>query len=299
MSCDKVSGQQHMQRALLDRCERSGIYAEPDDADFLCYVQVTSDESLLDKWKAWKSNGKKIVFIHHYMSKSFYERCNIFKVKGLFEEIDFHIIISKQSELYDYLVLERAVEPQKIAAYEQAGSEYVVLREEYFKFPEEKIDKSIMFCGKAVKGLDKFVELTKDMTDWRRIILCPDPEKSTANLNEYEIYTDKKFSEVYKTMSNVQFIYVPSVYNAPRMHLETVIQEAIPCGTLVIVDEEFVDVLGSDDIVSDGFVLKRGLKHINYSEMKHRQRRARKFQENNFYTLSEILDKNIETILSV
>ena len=299
MSCDKVNGQQHMQRCLMNKCKEMNIYSEAEDADILCYVQVKPDENLVNDWRRWKAQGKKIVFIHHYMSKSFYERCNIFKLPGLLEELDYQIIISKESELYDYLINGRNCDPAKIAAYEQAGSEYNVLREKYFKFFPEKIEKSIMFCGKAVKGIDKFVEFTKNMSDWKRIILCPDPEKAKSDLSNYEVYNNKTFDSVYEVMSNTQFIYVPTSYKAPPMHVETVVQEAIPCGTLVVVDEDFVDIIKSDDFQDKGFVMKSALKYLTDKDCRTRQRRAKSFQETYFLTLSDILKKNIETLQSI
>lgn len=289
LSCDKISGQQHMQRALRDFVIAQGLFSSKDDAKILVYVQVPFDDKLLTEWKRYKEQGKKIVFIHHYMSKSFYERCAIFKQEELFELINYHVCISKMSELYSYLI-SRDIQRQNIFIIELAAAEYTDLRKKYFKEPTEKLPSSILFVGRAVKGIDKFVDYANEYNFAHKIICCPDVEKCTKNLSTFTVYTDKCFDSLYKIMSQCQYIYCPSVYNTPPFHLETVLQEAIPCGCIPIVDESYKAILLTDTLQQYGFakedsLLKSDLEFTVY------QKQLQRFQETMYDTLTQTLNK--------
>lgn len=289
LSCDKISGQQHMQRALRDFVISQDLFSAKDTAKILVYVQVPFDDKLLSEWKCYKEQGKKIIFIHHYMSKSFYERCAIFKQEGLFELIDYHVCISKMSELYSYL-LSRGVQRQNIFIIELAAAEYTDLRKKYFRESTEKLPSSILFVGRAVKGIDKFVDYANEHNFAYKIICCPDIKKCTKDLSTFTVYTDKCFDSLYKIMSQCQYIYCPSVYNTPPFHLETILQEAIPCGCVPIVDESYKVILLTDTLQQYGFaeedsLLKSDLEFTIY------QRQLQKFQETMYDTLTQTLNK--------
>lgn len=296
LSCDKVSGQQHMQRALRDFVIAKGLFSSKDDAKILVYVQVPFDDKILAEWKRYKEQGKKIVFIHHYMSKSFYERCAIFKQEGLFELIDYHVCISKMSELYSYL-LSRGVQRQNIFVIELAAAEYTDLRKKYFKEPTEKLPSSILFVGKAIKGVDKFVDYANEHNFVHKIICCPDIEKCTKDLSTFTVYTDKRFESVYEIMSQCQYIYCPSVYNTPPFHLETVLQEAIPCGCVPIVDESYKAILLTDTLQQYGFVEENSLLKSDMDFAVY-QKQLQRFQEVMYNTLTQTVNKIVVYIKS-
>ena len=295
LSCDKVNGQQHMQRALRDYCIEKDIYTEKDDADILVYVQVPFDENILDEWMKYKVQGKRIVFIHHYMSKSFYERCAIFKIEGLFDLIDYHVCISKDCELYDYL-LSRKINKDRIFILELAASEYTQLYKKYFKQVYDKEVNSICFIGKAIKGVDKFVDYCNEYLFTKMYILCPDIEKCHKDLSKFIVYTNKRFDEVYEIMSKCTFIYCPSVYNTPPMHLETSLQEAIPCGCIPVVDDSYKEILKTKDIQKYGFVLQN---EVNKYDLSTLQQSAIAFQKKNYLTLSQTLAKLVKYFQSI
>ena len=291
LSCDKVSGQQHMQRALKNRVIEKGLFAEKEDADVLVYVQVPFDETIVSEWAHYKDLGKKIVFIHHYMSKSFYERCAVFKIPGLFELIDYHICISKECELYDYLISK--VSPSRVYTTELAAAEYPSIYANYFRAIDDKDDASICFVGKVVKGLDQFVKFCKDKNFKRKVILCPDIEKYDGNLDSFEVYTDKKFEQVYEIMSACQFIFCPCVYKTPSYHLETVMQEAIPCGCIPVVDPIYKEIMHEPNLAKIGFMCS---DEFTTEELDKYQYNAVRIQKLYYLTLTETLDELIIVI---
>lgn len=295
LSCDKVSGQQHMQRALRDYCIEQNIYADKLDADILVYVQVPFDENIIDEWKTLKAQGKKIVFIHHYMSKSFYERCAIFKINGLFELIDKHVCISKTCELYDYLI-SRGIDKTNIFTTELAASNYDMLYHNYFKSVNEKLPNSIIFAGKVIKGLDRFVDYCSTHKFNHKTILCPDVHKYEGDLSDFTVYSDKKFSEVYEEFAKHMYLYCPSVYNTPKMHLETVMQEAIPCGCVPLTDHSYLDII--DNFDTSGFVLDSEYP-LSRNDYAIHQCDAISFQQKNYLTLEKTLKNIIQFCLSV
>ena len=286
LSCDKVSGQQHMQRALRDFVIAKGLYSEKENADVLVYVQVPFDDTIINEWTRYKNEGKKIIFIHHYMSKSFYERCAIFKQPGLFELIDYHVCISKLSELYRYLLC-RGVARSNIFIIELAASNYRELRAKYFKTFYEKLANSVLFVGKAIKGIDKFVEYANTHNFEHKIICCPDVQKCTKSLDNFDVYTDKRFDTLYEIMSNSQYIYCPSVYETPPFHLETVLQEAIPCGCIPLIDNSYESILMTDTPLQYGFVNENFPVH----DPTICQNALKRFQETMYNTLDETLNK--------
>lgn len=298
LSCDKVSGQQHMQHALKNYVVEHGLFAEKEDADVLVYVQVPFDETLYDEWKRYKEQNKLIVFIHHYMSESFYSRCAIFKVHDLFELIDYHICISDKCELYTYLCSK--ISKDRIFTQELATAEYTKLQK-YFKTPTQKVKNSICFVGKAIKGIDKFVDFCLKNSFDKAVILCPDAEKCTHDLTAFEVYTNKRFDDVYAIMSDCQYIYCPSVYNTPPMHLETVLQEAIPCGCVPIVDKAYKQIMQTDDLSTVGFIQEDAFDQNTIADidLSIYQTNAKTMQNKQYKTLSETQESIVNYIMNV
>lgn len=293
LSCDKVSGQQMMQRALLKQVKEVGLYSEKETADILVYVQVPFDDNIVEEWKQLKALGKKIVFVHHYMSKSFYERCAIFKIDGLFELIDKHICYPR-CELYEYLI-SRGVVKQDIFCMELAAAQYDDLNKRYWKKSYDKTN-TICFAGSVVKGLDKFVRFCELNNIADPIILCPNIHKYTGNLNNYTVYSDKQYDEVYEEMSKCKYFYCPSVYNTPAFHLETSLQEAIACGCIPVVDDSYEQILQTLYFDSLGFVRESEFKR-DRDELMY-QFKSGNFQHSKYLTLSQMLNKLIDIIKS-
>lgn len=284
---DRISGQQIMQKALKDRAIARGQFASKEEADILVYVQIPFDLNIVDEWKRYREQGKKIVFIHHYMDKSHFVRYAVFNIHHLLEQIDLHIIISRQSDLYPYL-LEHGVKKETILVQELAAAQYDVIRKKYFTEFDEKTDE-ICFVGRCSKGLDDFVDFLRfTKIDGTVNILCPDPHKSSRDLSSYNVYTDKSYEGVYEVMSRTKFIYCPTTYRVPPFHLETTIQEAIPCGCIPIVDNEYRRILNTQHVDEYGFC------EIPFDEKKIdgflAQQRLLTFQRVHYLTLSDTLD---------
>lgn len=296
LSCDKVSGQQNMQRALRNYTKQLGLYAEKEDADILVYVQVPFENNIVDEWRHWKELGKKIVFIHHYMSKSFYERCAVFKIEGLFELIDKHVVISKEAELYQYL-LDRGIKESNIYVQELAAAEYNDIYKNYFKIYSEKHTK-IAFVGKAIKGVDKFVDFLTEHKITNHVILCPDAQKCAYDLTNYRVYTDRTYDGVYEILSDCKFFYCPSVYNTPTMHLETSLLEAMACGCIPVVDDSYKKILNTDDVSKYGLILDTEFDNFDTKNGREYQRRVREFYVTHFMTLTQTLQKLTNKLLT-
>lgn len=296
LSCDKVSGQQNMQRALRNYVKEQGLYAEKEDADILVYVQVPFENNIADEWKHWKELGKKIVFIHHYMSKSFYERCAVFKIEGLFELIDKHVVISKEAELYQYL-LDRGIKESDIYVQELAAAEYNVIHGKYFRPYSEKHTK-IAFVGKAIKGIDRFIEFINERNITNHVILCPDAQKCKYDLTNYRVYTDRTYDGVYEILSDCKFFYCPSVYNTPTMHLETSLLEAMAAGCIPVVDKSYEKILNTDDVTKRGFILDTDFDRFNTMNGREFQRKIEYFYCTNFKTLSQTLEMLTNKLLT-
>ena len=177
LSCDKVSGQQNMQKSFKNFCHSIDALATKEDADILVYVQVEPTQTV-EEWKRLKQQGKKIVFIHHYLVKELIDVVAIFKIPGLLELVDLHIIMSEHGDILTRLKW-RGVSDKKIKIIEQAGVDRYPIETRYFY--RQRDMKTICYVGRAKKGLTNFVTLTKDLTDWHRSIFCPDVDKHTAN----------------------------------------------------------------------------------------------------------------------
>lgn len=284
---DRISGQQIMQKALKDRVIDRGQFASKDDADILVYVQIPFDSNIVDEWKKYREQGKKIVFIHHYMDKSHFVRYAVFNIPHLLEQIDLHIIISRQSDLYPYL-LEHGVKKEMILVQELAAAQYDIIRKKYFRKFDEKTDE-ICFVGRCSKGLDDFVDFLRFTKINGTInILCPDPHKSSRDLSNYNVYTDKSYEGVYEVMSRTKFIYCPTTYRVPPFHLETTIQEAIPCGCIPIVDSEYRRILNTQHVDDYGFC--EGPFNEHNFDGSLAQQRLLTFQRVRYLTLSDTLD---------
>lgn len=229
------------------------------------------------------------------MSKSFYERCAIFKIDGLFELIDKHVCISKTCELYDYLI-SRGVSEANIFTIELAAANYNALYRIYFKSVDKKLPDSIIFAGKVIKGLDRFVEYCSKHEFKYKTILCPDVHKYEGDLSEFDVYSDKKFSDVYEEFGDHMYLYCPSVYNTPKMHLETVMQEAIPCGCVPLVEDSYLNII--DNFDTSGFVLDSEYP-LNRNDYAIHQCDAISFQQKHYLTLAETLKNIIQFCLSV
>ena len=292
LSCDKVSGQQIMQRKFKNYCEECGILSEKEDADILVFVQVPPSQDV-EEWQKLKQQGKKIVFIHHYLVKEIVDIVAIFKIPGLLELVDLHIIMNEKSYILDAL-LNRKIDDRKIRVIEQAGVNRNYLEERYFN--SAKFEKSICFVGRARKGLDKFINLTQNLSCWVRTIFCPDVYKYKEVLPCYLVYTDLTGDSLFHLLSHHAFMYSPYIYNQSEYHLETSIHEAVHCGVAVVVDDEFENII--PDFKNRGFIGKEQFKTISAKEAKIKTLTCSRFLYSNFKSAEEIMHENLAEILS-
>lgn len=292
LSCDKVSGQQIMQRKFKDYCEECGILSEKEDADILVFVQVPPSQDV-EEWQKLKQQGKKIVFIHHYLVKEIVDIVAIFKIPGLLELVDLHIIMSEHVDILTRLKW-RGVSDRKIKIIEQAGVDRDKIERRFFY--RARNEKTICYVGRARKGLDKFVELTKDLKGWHRSIFCPDVHKYEGDLSKYHIFSSLTGWDLFDLISRHQFLYSPFVYRQPLYHLETSIHEAVHCGTAVIVDDEFNQVI--PNFRNNGFVRKDEFQQVDDKTRQLLSIRCSNFLYENFKSAEEIMRENLLEIQS-
>ena len=292
LSCDKVSGQQIMQRKFKDYCEECGVLSEKEDADILVFVPVPLSQDV-EEWQKLKQQGKKIVFIHHYLVKELTDIVAIFKIPNLLELVDLHIIMSRHGDILSELT-KRGIDDRKIRIIEQAGVDRDKIEHRFFY--RSRNAKTICFVGRARKGLDKFVELTKDLKDWHRSIFCPDIHKYEGDLTGYHTFTNLTGFDLFDVISRHMFLYSPYIYKQPYMHLETSIHEAVHCGTTVIVDDEFEEVV--PNFRHHGFVGKEEFLKMTESQNQFRAIECSKFLYENFKSAEEIMHENLLEIQS-
>lgn len=292
LSCDKVSGQQIMQRKFKDYCEECGILSEKEDADILVFVQVPPSQDV-EEWQKLKQQGKKIVFIHHYLVKEIVDIVAIFKIPGLLELVDLHIIMSEHGDILTRLKW-RGVSDRKIKIIEQAGVDRDKIEHRFFY--RTRNEKTICYVGRARKGLDKFVELTKDLKDWHRSIFCPDVHKYEGDLSKYNVFSSLTGWDLFDMISRHQFLYSPFVYRQPLYHLETSIHEAVHCGTAVIVDDEFSQVI--PNFRNNGFVRKDEFQQVDDKTRELLSIKCSNFLYENFKSAEEIMHENLMEIQS-
>lgn len=290
LSCDKVSGQQIMQRKFKDYCENCGILSTKEEADVLVYVQVPLSQDL-QEWRELKQQGKKIVFIHHYLVKEIVDIVAIFKIPELLEMVDMHIIMSVWGDILKCLH-GRKIDDTKIKIIEQAGVNRDNLEQMFFK--KYRKPNSICYVGRAKKGLDKFIQLTEDLKGWRRTIFCPDIEKHDNDLTKYEIFTDLTDVDLFEKLSEHRFMYSPYVYSQPYFHLETSIHEAVHCGTAVIVDAEFKNVI--PNYMNFGFIRKDEFEKMKYHTLRSKVIICSIFLYQCFRSAEEIAQENLDQI---
>lgn len=292
LSCDKVSGQQIMQRKFKDYCEECGILSEKENADILVFVQVSPSQDV-EEWQKLKQQGKKIVFIHHYLVNEIIDIVAIFKIPGLLELIDLHIIMSEHGDILTRLKW-RGVSDRKIKIIEQAGVDRDKIEHRFFY--RARTEKTICYVGRARKGLDKFVELTKDLKGWHRSIFCPDVHKYEADLSRYNVFSSLTGWDLFDMISRHQFLYSPFVYRQPLYHLETSIHEAVHCGTAVIVDDEFSQVI--PNFRNNGFVRKDEFQQVDDKTRELLSIKCSNFLYENFKSAEEIMHENLMEIQS-
>lgn len=280
---DKISAQQNTQRDIRDYLMKKNSYtSDMNEADILFYTQILPDDPIIEKWKELKRLGKKIVFIHHYMSKSFYEKTAIIKSNKAFSLIDYHIVISKDSELYQYLK-EKNVDDSKIFIIELATTTYKRLNKKFFKSISKK-SGNICYAARYCKGLEIFIDfLEKNNLSKDIYILCLDVHKCKRDLSKYNVFSDRSLDGVYEIMSKCKFLFSPTVYETPSMHLERSIQEALACGCIPIVDEEYYRILNTNDLRKRGFVdVNSNFLSFSDKELSKIQKNGKRFQHRNY-----------------
>jgi len=292
MSCDKISGQQKMQGFLLNEVKKRNLFTEKEDADVLVYAQIPFNKEIKNEWSSYKNNGKKIVFIHHYCDRRIYQNNAIFNIDGLLELIDLHIVISKDSDLYKELFLKKF----KVIAYEQAGSNYYEIHNKHWVNFKDKDKNSICFVGRKSKGLNEFINYTSQekFKHWKKVILTSKELDETYNLdNSYDIHIGKTNDELYNEIKKCQFLYLDINLIQPFDHMETIVHEAIPCGTIIIHGSNTRKYFKySDDIT--GFI--KDIDNIDYTENQIKQWN---FLRKYYNTIDKIVDANIKVLLNV
>lgn len=300
LSFTKISGQYIMQKALRDELIKRNMYETKENCDVAVYVQVPFEGSY-EEFSKLKREGKKIVFIHHYFSK--FEHYAIFTVPGLLELVDLNICIAKDSQLYDYLV-KRGCNP---IVYEQVAVDQDYIYKHYWKDFDEK-EKSICFVGRANKGLDDFlsyINKTSIVNDHKIGIFCAtdkqvieDDALALKAKYGFDVYVNKCADELWKLMTNYQFIYMNADMLAGKNHLETVMHEAMSMGVIVILgDNQRRYIVDAD--ATTGFVYTDFYKEDHNSQYyQYKQIRQRDYLKSNFIDKEQMMDKNINTIIN-
>lgn len=286
LSCDKISGQQEMQRKLREGVIKRGIYADKDKANILVYSQVPFNDNIVDEWRKFKKQGKRIVFIHHYFLREKYKNYALFKLKGLFEIIDLHFVTGKDSDIYEDCVKTK----KPVIVYEQGGVNQIDIFDKHFREWYEKVRNSICFVGRKSKGLDDFIEYTSQerFKDWKKHIFCTeDIDINKSYVQHINLHGDELFEEI----SKYEFIYFNCDWIAPSHHLEMCLQEAICCGTIVLIGSKIRKYFDKD------FQKQCFPKLEEITDYEVLQQAQLRFLFENFKSQNEIIEKNIDNIL--
>lgn len=295
MSFDKISGQQVSQKALLNECNKRKLSSDENSADILVYVQVPWDTTLVDKWKKYHEQGKKIVFIHHCSAYNAFNFWSIYNIPGLLEEVDLHIVAYEKSEIYNYLVKARGIDKSKIKCIELASIDYKYIHNKYFKNFKEKENNSICFVGRYKKGLKEFIKFTKPLINYKKYIFCPDIHKYKDEIpDDFHIFTSLSGDSLYEKLSDIQYCFNESTFYMPENHFEIVMMEAIACGTINIITPTFYSV------IPENISRKKYLKKIGFVETynfenhdKYIQDTAYRYLRIHYLDTQETMDKLI------